>query len=224
VYNTSFGEAPSSLVREQYFLWEYIKMSLKKYKQIFEALDNERRIELFEYILQKKFISKSELAKKFDLSRASLNHHLNIMVKAGLLFEKGLILDGRNQFFITPATSLHPDQFVEQKEEYHHLAEQLEEWSRRNLTIDTWRILKEDLKRQNVPQMIVDAVEERLFPSLVKRAPTTSEYCYFCRTEEARISCHTCRNLICKTHEHEIKREGEETIILCPNCVEKFFG
>ena len=62
-------------------------MTLKKYKQIFEALDNERRLELFEYILKKIFISKSELAKKFDLSRASLNHHLNIMLKAGLLFE-----------------------------------------------------------------------------------------------------------------------------------------
>ncbi|UCG04138.1 MAG: helix-turn-helix transcriptional regulator [Candidatus Heimdallarchaeota archaeon] len=199
-------------------------MTLKKYKQIFEALDNERRLELFEYLLQKIFISKSELAKKFDLSRASLNHHLNIMLKAGLIFENGLILDGRKQFFITPAISLHPDQFVEQKEEYQHLSEQLEEWTKRNLTIDTWRILKEELKRLDVPQTIVDAVEERLFPSLVKRAPTTRELCYFCRTEEAQTSCHTCKNFICKTHIHEIKREGEEMITLCPNCVEKFFG
>ncbi|MFX0124744.1 MAG: winged helix-turn-helix domain-containing protein [Candidatus Hodarchaeota archaeon] len=199
-------------------------MTLKKYQLIFEALDNERRIELFEYTLQKIFISKSELAKKFDLSRASLNHHLNIMLKAGLIFESGLILDGRKQFFITPAISLHPDQLVEQREEYQQLAEQLEEWTRRNLTIDTWRILKEELNRQDVPQMIVDVVEARLFPSLVKRVPTTSEFCYICRTEEARISCQICKNLICKTHEHEIRREGEETTILCPNCVEKFFG
>lgn len=205
-------------------MWEHFKMTLKKYKPIFEALDNERRLELYEYILQKLFISKSELAKKFDLSRASLNHHLNIMLKADLIFESGLILDGRKQFFITPAVFLHPAQLVELKEEYQNLAEQLEEWTRRNLTIDTWRILKEELNRQDVPQTIVDVVEARLFPSLVKSAATTSEYCYICRTEEARISCYTCKNLICKTHEHEIKREGEEKIILCPNCVEKFFG
>jgi DNA-binding transcriptional ArsR family regulator len=199
-------------------------MALKKYKHIFEALDNERRLELFEYILQKTFISKSELAKKFDLSRASLNHHLNNMLKAGLIFENGLILDGRKQFFITPAIVLHADRLVEQKEEYNNLAIQLNEWTKRNLTIETWRILKKELNRQDVPQTIVSVVETRLFPSLVKKTSTTSEFCYFCRTEEAWISCYTCKNLICKIHVHEIIRKGEETIILCPNWVEKFFG
>ena len=109
-------------------------MTLKNYKQIFEALDNERRLELFEYVQEKQFISKSDLAKKFDLSRASLNHHLKIMLKAGLLFENGLFLDSRKQFFISPAISLHPDQLVEQKKEHHHLSQQLDDWAKRNLT------------------------------------------------------------------------------------------
>ena len=199
-------------------------MTLKKYKQVFEALDNERRLELYEYILQKIFISKSELAKKFDLNRASLNHHLNIMLKAGLVHERGLILDRRKQFFIIPAVTLHPEQLVEQREEYQDLVGQLDEWTRRNLTIDTWRILREGLDREDIPQQVIEAVELRLFPTLGKRAPATHEYCYICRTQGARVSCYTCKNLICKTHEHQIKREGEETIILCPNCVEKFFG
>ncbi|MFX1517292.1 MAG: winged helix-turn-helix domain-containing protein [Promethearchaeota archaeon] len=199
-------------------------MTLKNYKQIFEALDNERRLELFEYILQKSFISKSELANKFDLSRASLNHHLKIMLKAGLLHETGLILDGRKQFFITPAVQLHPDRLVEQKQEHRNLAEQLKEWTQRNLTLDTWKILKEEFIREDVPQTIMDTIEARLFPSLVKRTATTSELCYICRIEEARMSCQICKNLICQTHKHEIKREDEETIVLCPNCVEKFFG
>jgi len=199
-------------------------MSFKKYKQIFEALDNERRLELYEYILEKIFISKSELAKKFDLSRASLNHHLNIMLKAGLVHERGLILDGRKQSFIIPGVSLHPDQLVEQKEEYQNLVSQLDEWTRRNLTIDTWRILKEELDRNNIPPEVIEAIEIRLFPTLGKKPTIRSEFCYICRTEGARISCYTCKNLICKTHEHQIKRKGEKTIILCPNCVEKFFG
>ena len=198
-------------------------MTLKNYKQIFEALDNERRLELFEYILQKTFISKSELANKFDLSRASLNHHLKIMLKAELLYETGLILDGRKQFFITPAVQIHPDRLVEQKQEHRNLAKQLEGWTQRNLTLDTWKILKEELSREDVPQTIMDTIEARLFPSLVRRT-ATSELCYICRTEEARISCQICKNLICQTHKHEIKREDEETTILCPNCVEKFFG
>ncbi len=199
-------------------------MTLKKYKQIFEALDNERRIELYEYILQRIFISKSELAKKYDLNRASLNHHLKIMLNAGIIFERGLILDGRKQIFITPAVVLHPERLIEPMEEYLNLAEQLEEWTRRNLTTETWRILKDELNRQKISPNIVDMIEIRLFPSLMKRESTTTEYCYICRTEEARSSCNICKNLICKTHMHEIKRERDEPIILCPNCVEKFFG
>ena len=199
-------------------------MTLNKYKLIFEALDNERRIELYEYILQRIFISKSELAKKYDLNRASLNHHLKIMLNAGIIFERGLILDGRKQIFITPAVILHPDRLVESKTEFQNLAEQLEEWTRRNLTTDTWRILKDEIIRQGISQNIVDMIEIRLFQSLMKRMSTRTEYCYICRTEEAYSSCNTCKNLICKTHEHEIKRKDGKLIILCPNCVEKFFG
>lgn len=199
-------------------------MTLHKYKQIFEALGNERRIELYEHVLEKIFISKSELAKKFDLSRASLNHHLKIMLSAGIIFETGLILDGRKQIFIIPAVILYPEQLIKPNDEYKNFAEQLDEWSRRNLTTETWGILKEELIRTPISPRIIDLVEIRLFPSLMKQAAVKYEYCYICRTEKARRSCYTCKNLICKTHEHEIKRKGEETIILCPNCVERFFG
>lgn len=199
-------------------------MTLDKYKQIFEALDNERRLQLYDHILKKIFISKSELAEKFDLSRPSLNHHLRIMLKAGLIREQRLILDGRRQFFIIPAVVLHPDQLVEQREEYQNLAIQLDGWTSRNLTIETWQILKEELNRQYIPQKVVDAVEFRLFPALGRGAPAKKEYCYICRTEGARTSCYICKNLICQTHEHQITRDDEETVILCPNCVEKFFG
>ncbi|MHA2247254.1 MAG: winged helix-turn-helix domain-containing protein [Candidatus Hodarchaeales archaeon] len=199
-------------------------MVLKKYNQIFEALDNERRLELYEHILQKIFISKSELAIKFDLKRASLNHHLNIMLKAGLVHEKTLILDGRRQSFIVPAVKLHPELFVERIEEYQKLVDQLNEWTKRNLTVDTWRMLREELDRLDIRQTLVEAVEIRLFPALGKRASTTVEYCYICRIEGAQVSCHICKNLVCKLHTQHIKRDQQETIILCPNCVEKFFG
>ncbi len=146
------------------------------------------------------------------------------MLKAGIIFETGLILDGRKQIFITPAVILHPEQFLEPKEEYQKLAEQLDEWTKRNLTTETWQILKKGLNRHEIPPPIVNIIEIRLFPSLMKQTSTKIEYCYICKTENARNSCNTCKNLICKTHEHEIDRESEEAIILCPNCVEKFFG
>lgn len=203
-------------------------MALKRYRQIFEALENERRVELYEFLLLKTFVSKSELAKKFDLKRASLNHHLNIMLKAGLVRERALILDGRRQFFIIPAVILHVDQLVEPKEEYQLLTDLLDPWTTRNLTLDTWGTLREELYRQDIPRPIIEAVETCLFPTVGKTASASSNYCIICRSPGARVFCHTCKHPICHVHTHQIKRDehetGDETITLCPNCVEKFFG
>ena len=198
-------------------------MVLKEFKAVFEALDNERRLELYEYILTRIFVSKSDLTKKFELSRASLNHHLKIMINAGIIYEKGLILDGRKQFFIIPAVKLYPERLIEQMETS-NLVDRLDVWTKKNLTLETWRILREDLSETNIPSHVIEAVESRLFPTLGKISPTTREYCYICRIHGAQVSCNICKNLICKIHTHQIKRGEEETIILCPNCVEKFFG
>ncbi len=198
-------------------------MGLKEYKSIFEALDNERRLELYDHILKKIFVSKSELAKKFELSRASLNHHLKIMINANIIYEKGLILDGRKQFFIIPAVKLYPERLIEHLATS-NLVDRLDVWTKKNLTIETWRILREDLSGTGIPKNVIDAVESRLFPTLGKTGPAIREYCYICRTHGAQVSCNICKNLICKIHTHQIKRTELESIILCPNCVEKFFG
>ncbi|MFX1535580.1 MAG: winged helix-turn-helix domain-containing protein [Promethearchaeota archaeon] len=198
-------------------------MSLNQFKHLFEALDNERRIQLYEYILQKGFVSKSELAKNFDLKRASLNHHLSIMFKAGLVFEKNLILDGRAQSFIIPAVKLHPDRFIEHREDFQHLSDLLERWVQKNLTIRTSRELREAVHHLNLSSDILASVEARLF-SILERKPANTGYCYICRVDGAEQFCYVCKNRLCEVHSHYIKREDQKALVLCPNCVEKFFG
>lgn len=145
------------------------------------------------------------------------------MLKAGLVYEKTLILDGRRQSFILPAVELRPESLLVRIDDYQKLSDQLEEWTRKNMTVDTWRILRKELDGLDIKQKLVETVEFRLFPALGKRKSTKVEYCYICRIQGAQVSCHICKYLICKLHIHQIKREEQETIILCPNCVEKFF-
>ena len=77
-------------------------LSIIKYKEIFEALGNDKRIKLYELINKEIFISKSRLAEELNLNRANLNHHLEKLKNAGLIMEKSLFINRRKQTFIVP--------------------------------------------------------------------------------------------------------------------------
>jgi DNA-binding transcriptional ArsR family regulator len=198
-------------------------MTLKQFKQLFESLDNERRLELFEFIEQTYFISKTELAERFDLKRASLNHHLDIMLKAGLIYEKRMNLDGRRQSFIFPAIKLRPERFLEPKKELIDLEELLEVWEKRVLNADSWQILREELNRSTIGTDVITAVESQLFPATGKKSSIIN-FCVICHAKDPHHACNVCKNLICQQHTHFIERDEEDAVSLCPNCVEKFFG
>ncbi|MFX1255103.1 MAG: hypothetical protein ACFFCZ_26120 [Promethearchaeota archaeon] len=168
-------------------------------------------------------MSKSELANHFDLKRASLNHHLSIMSKADLISEKTLILDGKTQSFILPAVKLHPDLFIEHREDFQHLSDLLENWVHKNLTIRTSQELREAVHHLNLSSEILTSVEARLF-SILERKPATSGYCHICRADGAEQFCYVCNNRLCEIHSHYIKRKDQKAVVLCPNCIKKFFG
>ena len=197
-------------------------MSFDKYIKIFEALDNEKRVEVYHFILQNIIVSKSDLAKNFNLKRASLNHHLSSLLEAGLVYEKSLFLEGRQQTFIIPAVEIHPERLIEQKEEYQQLAVLLDFWSQRDLNIDTWQLFREELEK--MPANIINALENLLFPTSGRTTSARRSYCNICHIQEAQVTCQVCKHLVCQIHSHEIKRDQDKTIFLCSNCLEKFFG
>ncbi|MFX1283958.1 MAG: hypothetical protein ACFFB5_09900 [Promethearchaeota archaeon] len=199
-------------------------MSLDNYFHLFEALSSERRRELFEFISKYNFVSKNDLAIKFNMKRASLNHHLDSLIKAGLINEVSLILDGRNHTFIIPMANIFPERIKEDKEDTQTLLKQLRIWTNRNLTLDTWNILRESLNNLDISEELLNSVEFRLFPLIGTRISTETNYCFICRANKAQMACFACKNLICKVHSYNIDREELGTISLCPNCVKKFFG
>ncbi|MHA1450789.1 MAG: hypothetical protein ACTSP4_15380 [Candidatus Hodarchaeales archaeon] len=198
-------------------------MTLTNYCSIFSALGNEKRLEIFELVLKKGFISKKELAIDQDLKRASLNHHLKIMIETDLLHEKELILDGRKQFFILPAVRLHPEKMIEKLIHYQSLSSHLDNWAGRNLTSTTWQQLRKELYSTDIHPDVISTVETRLFP-VVDKTSQRSGYCVICRDFNSRQICQVCKHPVCDVHLHKIERDEQETVFLCPNCVEKFFA
>jgi DNA-binding transcriptional ArsR family regulator len=199
-------------------------MTLNDFSPLFEALSSERRRELFEFISSFSFVSKNDLAIKFNLKRASLNHHLTIMVEAGLIHEVSLLLDGRKQTFILPTAKVFPERLIEDQKDTQKLIDQLRIWTDRNVTLSNWSILRKSLNNLDIPEDLVNSIEFSLFPLIGKRASTEGNYCFVCRTNKAQQVCFTCKNLICDVHCYKIDRVELGSINLCPNCVNKFFG
>lgn len=199
-------------------------MTLRDFSPLFEALSSERRTELFEFISKHNFVSKNDLVIKFNMKRASLNHHLTSMIKAGLIHELSLLLDGRKHAFLIPAVKIFPERLVEDQKETRELIKQLRIWTDRNLSLNNWSILRESLSNLEIPEDLVTSVELRLFPSIGTRASIDTNYCFVCHTNKAQQACYSCKNLVCKVHTYKIDRDELGTISLCPNCVNKFFG
>ena len=199
-------------------------MTLNDYSSLFEALSNDKRRELFEFISSFSFASKNDLAVKFNLKRASLNHHLTFLEEAGLIHEVPLLLDGRKQTFILPTAKVFPDRLIEDHKDMQKLIDQLRIWTDRNVTLSNWSILRTSLNNLDISEDLLNSIESRLFPLIGTRASTEGNYCFVCRTNKAKQVCFTCKNLICDVHRYKIDREELGSINLCPNCVNKFFG
>ncbi|MFX0205667.1 MAG: hypothetical protein ACFFDT_06735, partial [Candidatus Hodarchaeota archaeon] len=92
-------------------------MSLNDFSLLFEALNSERRRELFQFISTQNFVSKNDLAIKFNLKRASLNHHLFSMINAGLIQEVPLLFDSRKHTFLIPIVKIFPERLVKAQDD-----------------------------------------------------------------------------------------------------------
>ena len=199
-------------------------MTLNDYSSLFEALNSERRRELFQFISTLNFVSKNDLSIKFNMKRASLNHHLSSMINAGLIHEVSLLLDGRKHTFIIPTAKIFPERLVEDQNDKQKLVDQLRIWTDRKVTLDNWNILRKSLDNLDVPEDLVNLIKFRLFPLIGTRASIDTNYCFVCRTNKAQQVCFACKNLVCNVHSYKIDREELGSINLCPNCVNKFFG
>ncbi|UCE14098.1 MAG: hypothetical protein JSV04_02705 [Candidatus Heimdallarchaeota archaeon] len=169
-------------------------------------------------------MSKNDLAIKFNMKRASLNHHLTSMITAGLIHEVSLSLDGRKHTFIIPVVKIFPERLVEDQKDNQKLVDQLRIWTDRNVTLDNWNLLRKSLDNLDILEELVNSIEFRLFPLIGTRSSIEANYCFVCRTSKAQQVCYACKNLVCNVHSYKIDREELGSINLCPNCVNKFFG
>ena len=202
---------------------DFVFLTLLDFQPFFNALENQKRIELYEFILQNFFVSKNDLANQFSLNRANLNHHLAILANAGLIHELELMLDARRQVFLIPLVRIQTENLILEDQTFQLLKNQMELWVKRNITVDSWKLVRNELDNLNINE-IVNIIENRLFPSLGKRISKNIEYCYICRSNNVQTLCFNCNNFLCSNHSRKITLKNNKEVNFCLNCVEKFFG
>lgn len=192
-------------------------MSLPDFLNIFETLANEKRLEIYIFILNNYFVSKSELAIEMGMNRASLNHHLKSLIGAHLVKEIELNLEGKRQYFVFILKKVNVDDLVEEIPDSLNVSSILEQLENKYLSFDSWSEIRQLFEL--IDNNFLQAIETRLFKHVSKIGST----CSICNNRTSISICKSCLTPLCKNCQHVIKTETG-IITLCQKCIQQYFG
>lgn len=193
-------------------------MSLKSHLTIFETLSNEKRLEIYDFILHNYFVSKSELAIAMKLNRASLNHHLKSLTNAGLIEEIELLIEGRKQNFVFILKSISLTDLVKDIPDSALVSSTMAKLENKQIIFDSWSEIRHSLEPINSD--FFESIESRLFKHVSKIGTT----CSICNNNTSISTCKSCFIPMCKNCQHVIKTEEGGVIVLCQKCIQQYFG
>ncbi|MFW9906008.1 MAG: hypothetical protein ACFFFH_16920 [Candidatus Thorarchaeota archaeon] len=185
---------------------------------ILKAISNKKRLELFNYILEEKFLIKTELITHFGLQRAGLDFHLSALQEAGLIGLLEMKIKGRKYVFVYPKATWRVDlDFLETSSLQDFLPSELVESDFPNLTERFWV----DSCAINNPHTIKTILEK-----LVLRLGSDSleYYCQRCKNEPGIMKCSKCSKLYCTDCAEIIRKANGTRIALCYDCIASQFS
>ncbi|MFX1517191.1 MAG: hypothetical protein ACFFC6_12885 [Promethearchaeota archaeon] len=185
---------------------------------ILKAISNKKRLEIFNYIIDEKFLIKTELITRFGLQRAGLDFHLTALEEAGLIGLFEIKIKGRKYVFVYPKATWRVDlDHLETSSLHEFLPAELLEDDFSKLTEQFWV----DSSVIKNPQTI-----KKILEKLVSKIGTdTSEYqCQRCKNEPGIMKCSKCSKLYCTECAEIIRKADGTKITLCYDCIANQFS
>ena len=185
---------------------------------IIKAISNKKRQEIYNFIVESKFIIKSGILNKFDLKRASLDFHLAALEEAELIGIKEIRIKGRKYVYLFPKAkwkiAVTPLETASLQE---FLPSDLSEKNFFQLTENSWL---------NSPSIKDPQTIKTVLESLVIRLGAESEKykCKRCETELGIIKCSECQKLYCTECAEIINKSNEKKVALCYTCIADQFS
>ena len=197
-------------------------MYLKDQLPVFEALANEKRLEIFEYINEHLFVPKTELIIKFDLNRAALNHHLKYLLSARIISEQELLIDGHKHTFLVPNVMISLETFIVNRTDIKRLKEIFDSLINQNMTFNKWQLIRASLLEDSlISSTLMQALEIYFFKDFQNVDDNT--ICWVCLEKKALLLCQKCLRPTCSNCNHEIYQENK-LLNYCRSCIESIFG
>ena len=185
---------------------------------ILKAISNKKRLEIFNYIVNEKFLIKTDLITHFNLQRAGLDFHLTALKEAGLIGLLEIKIKGRKYVFVYPKATWRIDlDLVETNSLQDFLPSELVENDFPQLTERFWI----DSSLIKNPQTI-----KKILESLVIKLGSDSSdyYCQRCKSEPGIMKCSECLKLYCTECAEIIKKPDDAKITLCYDCIADQFS
>jgi DNA-binding transcriptional ArsR family regulator len=185
---------------------------------ILKAISNKKRLDIFNYILNEKFLIKTELITHFELQRAGLDFHLSALEEAGLIGLFEMKIKGRKYVFVYPKATWRINlEVLEISSLQDLLPSELIEADFPKLTEQFWV----DSGVITNPQTIKKVLQKLV----LKLGSDTSEYnCQRCENEPGIMKCSKCSKLYCTECAEIIRKADGTKIALCYDCIANQFS
>ncbi|MFX0125068.1 MAG: hypothetical protein ACFFAE_15660 [Candidatus Hodarchaeota archaeon] len=185
---------------------------------LLRAISNKKRLEIFDYITNEKFLIKTELITHFNLQRAGLDFHLTALEEAGLIGLLEIKIKGRKYVFVYPKATWRMDlDLVETSSLQDFLPSELVESDFPQLVERFW-IDTSVIKNPQIKKRILESLAIKL------GSDSSDYYCQRCTSELGVMKCSECMKLYCTECAEIIKKPDDTKITLCYDCIENQFS
>lgn len=187
-------------------------------EMILKAISNKKRSEIFDYIVNEKFLIKTELITHFSLQRAGLDFHLTALEEAGLIGLLEIKIKGRKYVFVYPKATWRIDlDLIETNSLQDFLPSELVESEFPKLTERFW-IDSSVIKNPQTIKKILESLAIKL------GSDPSDYYCQRCKNEPGIMKCSECLKLYCIECAEIIEKPDDAKITLCYDCIANKFS
>ena len=185
---------------------------------ILKAVSNKIRLEIFDYIIEEKFLIKSDLITRFGLQRAGLDFHLTALEDAGLIGLLEIKIKGRKYVFVYPKATWKINlDLLETSSLQEFLPSELIESDFPKLTERFW-IDSSVIKNPHTIKKILESIAIKLGSN------SSDNFCQRCNNSLGIMKCSKCQKLFCTECAKIIIRSDKTKITLCYDCISDQFS
>lgn len=191
--------------------------------KVTKALSNPVRVQLLEFLLEKRILNKGDLMAELNLERAALDHHLKPLVDAGLVQTMDVVIDRVRNCLCFPVFSvkIQSSQEILPAVVRDIIGEEIESDINHN---EIQEKAQREVEAGNLHQEDAIAIVRTLFDHRGRGTKNMCSVCGRIKKMSDLSLCDQCFRPVCSNCSRMIEKTTESKELLCDRCVSQMFG